>query len=643
MLAAVISAIAVSAVSLAAGMTVRTRLARHPVAADPAARARLPHQWRSVTAAVLRPDQAIAVLAVWLMLLDTGLALAAPWPVQFVVDYVIGTRPLPSWLAGLRGLPNLWLAGIAAAAGLVLVATAALASYLVTFLSGVLSERMTLRLRAGLFAHLLHAAPGSVAQYPLGELTARTGPDARQVTDTVGAIVQTLIPDAALLTGMTIIAARLDWRLTLVVLAVVPLYSGASRLRNRSLRAAQARARARSGELAALTADQLARLPAIHVFGQRSAELTRHTDAAARSAGAALAALDAGARFRPVTETLPGLGLAAVLIAGTIEVSSGRLTIGGLLVFLAYLSSLTGPIQSLAMLSATVARGQASRDRLADLLELPELEPMPPARASQSRPEADRRRSRLQELPRRGVAVRLDQVTYSPCPGRPILDRVSFSLRVGGLTCLTGPSGAGKSTLLSLLLRLADPQSGRIFIDGEDIAGLPLGRLRQLVTQVPQDPWLHSGTIADNIAYGRPGATTPQIVAAAEHAGVSMFASQLPSRYRTAVGEHGRLLSGGQQRRIALARALLCDTPLLLLDEPTVGLDPAAEAEVINSVLAVARGKTLLLVTHNPKLAELADDVIRLDNGQVADANQSAADKASFRHERAAALYSPVS
>ena len=601
-----ISAVVIFATTLAAAMAVRARLARQPLAAAVAPAVSAPGRWRSLIASMVWPDRRVAVLVIWLTILDTTLALAAPWPLQFVVDYGLGKKPFPPWLAGLHGLHQVWLAGIAAGCGLLLLGTGALASYLVTFFSGVLGERMTLRLRAGVFGHVLRAAPQAVTSHPLGELTSRIGPDVRQVTDTIGTAFETLLPDLWLLAGMTAITALLDWRLTLVVLGVLPLYALTTRLRNRSLRGAQKLARARSGELAALAAGQLARIPAIHVFDQASGETTRHTRVAARSARAAVAALDASARYRPVTETLPGLGLAAVLVAGTIEVTSGRLTLGGLLVFLAYLSSLTGPIHSLAMLSTTIARGEASRDRVAELLRMPALQLAGEA-AARPRP----------NQPGRGVAVRLEQVRYGHRPGQLVLDRASADLRPGEVVALTGPSGAGKSTLLALLVRLADPQSGRILIDGKDITQLPLRRLRQLVTMVPQDPWLHAGTIADNIRYGQQAATPAQITAAADRAGVSQFAARLPEGYQTLVGEHGQNLSGGQRRRVAIARALLRDTPLLLLDEPTAGLDPAAESSLITSLLAATPGKTIIVATHNPLLTQLADRTIGLEHGRL--------------------------
>ena len=625
MLAMAVITAGICVLTLVAGLAVRARLVRCPVTppagAVPPAGIHSPLRWPRLAGSLLRPERGVVMLAVWLMLLDAALALAAPWPLMLVVDHGLSRHPYPAWLAGLSGLSPVQLAVTAATAGLVLLAASATAGYLVTVLMGTVAERMAARLRAGLVSHVLRAIPHRLAAYPLGELTSRIGTDTVQVADTVAGITETVIPDLAVLAGMIAITAALDWRLTLVVLGVIPLYALTARLRNRSLRGPQQHARARAGDLTALAADLLARIPAVHVFDCADAEICQYGRASALAASASVTALDASARFSPVTDTLPGLGLAAALIAGTIEVSSGRLTIGGLLVLLAYLSSLTAPVRSLARLSTTIARGTASKDRVAELLLLPPLQPArcqaPGPHPQPTSPGYPRPR------PRRGLPVCLTDVTHAHRPGQSVLTRATLHVGAGELLCVTGPSGAGKSTLLSLLVRLADPQSGRIAIGGHDIAGLSLHHLRQLVTLVPQDPWLHSGTIAENIAYGRPGATRPEILAAAERAGVASFAAALPESYDTPVGEHGRQLSGGQQRRVAIARALLRATPILLLDEPTAGLDPSTESRLVTDLLAGTQGTTVILVTHQARLTALADRVVTLDHGRILPAGPS--------------------
>lgn len=610
MVVLVITLAAAGLASLAGGAVARARLAGGragqpgPIRLDGAA------GWRPLVRAMLRPDRGLAGLAAWLMVVDTALALAAPWPLQLVVDYGLGSHRPPGWLGWLPAGQPVLLAVTASVVGLVLLGGAAVAGYQVTYLTGVLSERANLRLRVGVLGHLLRVRPADAARYPQGELANRVSADARQVADTVGTVLESAVPDAALLGGMAVITALIDWRLTLAVACLLPLYAVTARRRNRALRPAQRLARSRSGHLAALTAEQLARLPLAHVFGQAGAETASQAAAAGAAADAAVAALDASARFRPVNDIVPGLGLATALILGTIEVRSGRVSVGELLVFVAYLASLMAPVRSLSGLSSVITRGEASRQRIADLLRLP---PLRAGRASAAAPVPARAGRELA-----GPALRFENVTYAHRPGEPVLDGFSAMLPGGQLSCLMGPSGAGKSTLLALLLRLADPQSGRILIGGRDIAGLPLAELRRLVTLVPQDPWLHSGTIAGNIAYGRPQASPAEVSLAAERAGVAGFARGMDQRLDSPVGEGGGLLSVGQRRRVAIARALLRDAPVLLLDEPVAGLDPATEAVVLGGLLASSRGRTVLLVSHQERHARLAARVLRIGGPAMA-------------------------
>lgn len=596
--------------SLAAGFVARRRLLRSRPRGWPA-RAR-PGRRSATWAGEIMTDRGVAGLAIWLLFLDAALALTAPWPLKVVVDYGLGHGRFPPWLRGLHALSPVGLAVTAALAGLLLLAAGGLAGYLATVLSGAMGERMSSRMRVSLVDHLLRASPRATSKFPLGELASRLTSDTNRVSDTVIAALETLVPDLAILVGMTAITALLDWRLTLIVLGVIPLYAVIARIRNRRLRPAQQDARTRFGELSAHSADLLARMPAVHVFGRADAEVAAYDRASGAAAEGAVSALDASARFAPLTDFLPGIGLAAALIGGTIEISAGRLTVGGLLVFLAYLSSLTGPVRSLAQLSTTVTGGAVSRERLRELHGLPLLGPhrTPAATAGP---------------PTRAATVELSAVSYAHRAGQPVLDRVSLDVAAGEFVCVTGPSGAGKSTLLSLLVRLADPDAGSIRIAGRDVHRMPLDRLRRLVTLVPQDPWLHQGSIAANIGYASPRARREQIEAAAELAGVMSFAASLPAGLDTEVGEHGRQLSGGQQRRIAVARALAAGSPVLLLDEPTTGLDPSAEEQLIAGLLDRAAGRTIILVTHSQRLAALADRVLHLDHGRLDDTAASAA------------------
>ncbi len=516
------------------------------------------------------------------------------------------------------------LAVAAAAAGVVLIAVAALLGYLVTYMMTAVSEQVGRDLRVLVVDHLLRIPPARAAGYPLGELTARAGADAARVSDTIVTAAEVLIPEIAVLTGMAAVTSLLDWRLTLVALAVVPLLALTARARNRGLRAAQQTSRQCAGAVSAQTADLLSRLPSVHVFDRADTEIADVGRLSARAAAASVRALDASARFGPVAEILPGAGLAAALIMGTIEIAAGRLTVGGLLVFLAYLASLQAPVRALVRLTTTISRGEASRDRLTELLAIQCLHPAGEARPGLPRASRPTRPHPATCRPlspagraARGSAVEMNAISFAYRPGQILLHDLELHIEPGEVLCLTGPSGAGKSTVLSLLMRLVEPDSGHIRVGGFDMSTMPLSQLRRLITLVPQDPWLHNGSIAANIGYGRPAADPDDIRVAAAQAGVDTFVRRLPDGYHTPVGEHGHALSGGQARRIALARALLRDCPVLLLDEPTAGLDAETETDVLASLLAATRGQTLLVVTHQPRIMALADRVLTLTRGQA--------------------------
>jgi ABC-type multidrug transport system fused ATPase/permease subunit len=312
--------------------------------------------------------------------------------------------------------------------------------------------------------------------------------------------------------------------------------------------------------------------------------------------------MDLEARYSPLADLLLAAGGGLVLWLGVVAVTSGRITVGTLLVVLSYLGGLYGPIRSLARLARTLARGAASRERILEVLASREVVGSSPA-APLARP---LRRSLL-----------LREVGFAYPDGPPLLRGLDLEVEAGERLCVVGPTGAGKSTLLALLLRFYDPVAGSIELDGSDLRGLELDSLRRQIALVPQDPWLLDGSIAANIAFGRPSAGEAEILLAARVAMVDEFAERLPQGYATPVGESGVKLSGGQRRRVALARAILRDASVLLLDEPTSGLDAESERAVLRALEQAARGRTVVAVSHRLALATAADRVVVLDGGRV--------------------------
>ncbi|MGH3831240.1 MAG: ABC transporter ATP-binding protein [Pseudonocardiaceae bacterium] len=319
-----------------------------------------------------------------------------------------------------------------------------------------------------------------------------------------------------------------------------------------------------------------------------------------------MAATRLEALFRPLMELLEILGVVLVLGLGVWELRHGRISLGGLLVFLTYLAMLYSPIRGTGRLATTVAAARASAERIIELLShQPDIrEPAQPRRV----PQAARERGR----------VVFDAVSFSyPGAERPAVAGVSFTIEPGRKVALVGASGAGKSTLGKLLLRLADPDTGRITLDGCDLRELALADLRGAVAAVLQETLVVDGTIAENIRWGKPEATEAELVAAARAAEAHGFITALPRGYQTRIGQRGRLLSGGQRQRLALARAMIRDAPVLLLDEPTTGLDTATTERLLAPMRALMTGRTTLIISHNPLTVTDADQILYLADGKI--------------------------
>jgi ABC-type multidrug transport system fused ATPase/permease subunit len=392
-----------------------------------------------------------------------------------------------------------------------------------------------------------------------------------------------------------VVLFTIDPALAVIAVAAIPILAWLALQQRTKVRLTQQAARAEAGHLATAATDLLGNVRAIQAFGrQRRAE--QLFEASNRAALATeLDAIAVEARWSPRSDLLLAAASGLVLVVGADRVLSGSMTTGTLLVVLAYLSSLYRPVRSLARLASTFAKASASAARVQEVLDCSE---------------------RVVEAPDAVIAppidqsVRFNNVSFAYATGRPVLDDVDFEIRAGETVCLWGPSGAGKTTLLHLLLRLYDVDAGGVTLDGIDVRRCSLASLRSRVGFVPQDPWLLDGTIADNIAFGAESVSRAQVLAAGRTAWVDEFALDLPRGYDSSVGEGGSQLSGGQRRRVAVARAIVSDAPLLLLDEPTASLDAASVDAVLAAIRAAGTQRTVVVVTHDQRLADLADRVV---------------------------------
>jgi ATP-binding cassette subfamily B protein len=544
----------------------------------------------SVLAAPARATATPLGLAAGVSVLRIGLTLAQPWPIALAVDTVTsGAAP-----AGLGDAdPRLVIAGC----GLALIVVslgAGLLDMAGERLAQGAAERSGALLRQRMFEHCLALSLRWHDGQPTGELVSRLTTDVGRVLDALVALCSSALADVLLLAGSLLLLVLLDPGLALVGLTVVPVLAVLSVRQRRRVRAAHQRARSESGRLTATATDLLRNVRAVQAFGRAdhaSAAFRRRNDAVA---GVEIGAIGVESRWIPLSEAVLAVGTGLVLVAGGWQVLAGGLSVGTLLVATAYLRQLYGPVRSLTRLSGVLAKASASASRIAAVLDADV--------AVTDRPGA------IPVAPIRRVQLR--DVGFAYEPGHPVLTAFDLDLAAGELVCLIGPSGAGKSTVLNLLLRLYDPDAGQVLIDGHDARHLQQRSLRERIAFVPQDPWLLDGTVAQNIAFGSRTATRAGVIDAGRLAHVDEFIGRLPLGWDTPLGEGGVRLSGGQRRRIALARAAVSGASLLLLDEPTAALDPASADAVLAAVVASRRGRTALIVTHDERVARIADRVV---------------------------------
>ncbi|MCG7202618.1 ABC transporter ATP-binding protein [Streptomyces arenae] len=542
-----------------------------------------------------RPERIHLWTAVACQTISVGCDTAAIQVFSHLTDTVLtSAEPTKFWKPA-----GLWLA-------------VALLGAAVTFAAHQLTSRaeegFRLRCRDEVFQHAQRLPPHYYENNPPGDLLARFTGDVDEAEHVVASGPVQLLNTVVSLVFFAGAALWLRWELALLTFAAAPvLWLGTRRL-SRPVRALSRAERDRYGELVDALDENLANMPVVQAYNRQDTERDRvHRRGAARMRSS-LARARLSNAYLPFADVVESLSVLAVVGAGAWEIAAGRLTVGGLLAFAAYLGYLHPQVQALGGLAVSISSATAACERLFEVLD--------------TRPAVTRGTPRADDGPRPPLppppaygggpgVVTLDNVGFTyPGGNRRTVTGLDFTAHPGRLVLIDGPSGSGKSTLAKLLLRFYDPTEGRILLDGRDIASLPLRRLRELITLVPQDPMLLDGTIRENIAYGRPGTDERSVLRAAVAADVDGFARRLADGYDTSVGPAGRQLSGGQQRRVAIARALVRDTPVLVLDEPTTGLDGESARRVMEPLRRLMASRTTFLITHDAQLAAQADAVL---------------------------------
>ncbi|WP_330341095.1 ABC transporter ATP-binding protein [Streptomyces sp. NBC_00557] len=523
-------------------------------------------------------------------LLGPAVDAAELWLFKTVVDAVLVPRDLR---------PFVWIAP----AYLGLILFSGVLRFADDMISTWVGERFLLSLRCDVFRHVQGLSLGFFERRRLGDVLSRITGD----VDAVETFLLSGVADAlyyvirlALFLGLLF---YLRWDLTVLALLIVPLFWGAARHFSRLVKAASRERRRRSGSLSAIAEEVLGNVALVQAYNRQGWEERRFEREGVGRFRAVMASARIRAVYAPVVEIIEVTGGLAVMGLGTWKLAQGQLTLGGLLVFLALIGKLYGPVHGLSGLGTTFYAASASAERIIELLD----------QRPQVRERADARRTG-----RARGALEFDGVWFR-YPGAPswALSAVSFRVAPGETLALVGASGAGKSTVAKLQLRFYDPDRGAVRLDGTDLRELRLSDVRDSVAVVLQETLVFHGTVRENIAYGRPGASEADIVAAARAADAHEFIERLPEGYDTLVGQRGRTLSGGQCQRLAIARAMIRDAPVLLLDEPTTGLDVRSGRRIMEPLRRLMAGRTTVVISHNLPTVRDATRIVVLGHGRV--------------------------
>jgi ATP-binding cassette subfamily B protein len=545
-------------------------------------------------------------LALAILLLETVTSLAQPWPLALAIDYVLtDNKRLPDSLSGFLADEALILAGIAFLIVLIFTATRSIAAFR-RYLLSKLGQETVFDMRDALYAKVHALGLDYHAKKRTGDTITRVTSDVKEVRSLLVDSVVEVLSSVMILLGMLIVMVWLNWQLTLLALVTVPFLFLAVRRYREALIERMRVVRTKEGAITSVMQEAVTGIRAVKIFGREDDEMERFRKESRESLKASVDSSVIEAKFSTVLGVVGGLGTALVVYFGARQVLSGILSLGDLTVFVAYLGLFLSPLWALSRQANQIGKSLVSGERIIELLgaeptvkESPDARPAPPFAGH--------------------VAFEEVHFAYEDEAGE-VLRGMDFEVEVGSRVALVGVSGAGKTTVTSLIARLYDPQRGSVLVDGEDIRQFTLKSLRGQIAFLPQEPMLFRATVAENIAYGRSGATREEIERAAELAGADGFIRELPEGYDTVLSERGESLSGGQRQRVSIARAMLREGPILILDEPQAGLDAEAAVAVEESWRALTEGRTTFVIAHELRLVRSVDRILVIEDGRVAEA-----------------------
>ncbi len=577
-------------------------------------------------------NRKLVLLVVASLMGMTGMTLLLPWPTKYIIDRLIIEVPTAGRATGSEvGLLPFVVHSLHNALGespegfvykaigfyLLLALGNSLFLYLSIAAITRLSQNVTLAVRSLLFNHMISLPHSFFESAKSGDLTNRISQDTAQIPSILEGFLVVFVRSIPTILGIMVVAFAMDWIYALTFVLVIPVIYAATRYYALQTRQAARLQRRTEGALASTAQEAIYFHKAVATMSLESEVAAELVSSGRTSALQGILTGKYQGRLTALVELLVSLTTVFVLMIGALRIYHGCLTVGQLTVFLSYLASLFKPVRQVSKFVGDLGKSLASAERIEEVMAV-----RPDEIGATDAPDA-------REAPAFSGEIRFEDVSFGYRKDRKILSGLSLAIRPGEKIAVVGGSGLGKSTLVNLLLRLYDPWSGRITLDGVDIREYTLNSLRRQMATVLQDSYIFDATVRENICLACPEKDAAPYEAAARAAGAHEFIEKLPEGYETPLGENGASLSGGQKRRLAIARAILRNAPIVLLDEPTAGLDATTEREVMAALDKLCQGRTSIVVTHQLSTIVNADRIVLLDQGRVAE---------SGRHEELLAL-----
>jgi len=555
---------------------------------------------------LIRPYRGWLAIVFAAMVVETAMSLAGPWPIKVIIDNVVGSHPLPHWLSWLWDLPvakdKMGLALLAGLATVLIAAIGSAADYIDNYYTESVGQWVAHDLRVRVYDHLHRLSLTFYDHQQTGPLLSTITSDVATVQNFASSATLGILVDLLTIVMMLGLMFWLEWDFALIAIGVTPFLLLFVMRFKKSVKSVTHEVRKRQSDIVAVVQQGLESVRVVKAFARQDLEQGRMGDASRAQVDAALKARRVKSLLSPVVSIVIALCTAIVIWRGADRILAGAMTVGALTVFLAYLTKFFKPVQDLAKMTNSIAQAAVGLERIRKILDTDVVIP---------------ERADAKPLPSCRGEITFENVAFGYDPEAPVLKDVSFKITPGQLVGIVGTTGGGKSTVVSLIPRFYDPIGGRVLIDGVDLKELQLASLRSKIGYVLQDTVLFHGTVRENIGYGRPNASEEDIVAAAKLANAHDFITAMPHGYDTMVGDRGLTLSGGQRQRIGIARAVIRDTPILILDEPTAALDTESERLVIEGLERLMKGRTVITIAHRLSTIRDAHKIIVLKDGVV--------------------------